>query len=164
MRHVLIFCLLFLRTAVAQEHDMAHMQDHDMPHTHNASMNAAGAYLMNLGSGTSLNPQSWPMPMLMLNKSGWELMFMGQAFVVDTQQTGPRGRDKLYAPNWGMFGAEHNVGRGSFLFQLMLSLEPATVTNRSYPLLFQTGETAFGKPLVDGQHPHDFIMGLGVHY
>jgi hypothetical protein len=46
----------------------------------------------------------------------------------------------------------------------MLSLEPATITNRSYPELFQTGETAYGKPLVDEQHPHNFIMGLGVHY
>ncbi len=46
----------------------------------------------------------------------------------------------------------------------MLSLEPATITNRSYPELFQTGETAYGKPLVDAQHPHNFIMALGVHY
>ena len=46
----------------------------------------------------------------------------------------------------------------------MLSLEPATITNRSYPLLFQTGETAYGRPLVDAQHPHNFIMALGAHY
>jgi len=46
----------------------------------------------------------------------------------------------------------------------MLSLDPATITNRRYPELFQTGETAYGKPLVDAQHPHDFIMGLGIHY
>ena len=50
------------------------------------------------------------------------------------------------------------------MLQLMLSLEPATVTDRRYPELFQTGETAYGKPLVDAQHPHNFIMGLGVHY
>jgi hypothetical protein len=31
----------------------------------------------------------------------------------------------------------------------MLSLEPATVTDRRYPELFQTGETAYGVPLVD---------------
>jgi hypothetical protein len=46
----------------------------------------------------------------------------------------------------------------------MLSLEPGAVTNRRYPLLFQTGETAFGTPLVDGQHPHDFVMELGMQY
>ena len=50
------------------------------------------------------------------------------------------------------------------MFQLMLSLEPATVSNRSYPLLFQTGETAYGKPLIDAQHPHNFLMGAGFHY
>ena len=39
-----------------------------------------------------------------------------------------------------------------------------TVTDRRYPLLFQTGETAYGQPIVDGQHPHNFVMSLGVHY
>jgi len=119
---------------------------------------------MNLASGTSMNPESWTMPMLMRNSDGWKLMFMGSAFVIDTQQTGPRGADKFYAPNWGMFAASHDVGKGAFMFQLMLSLDPATITDRRYPELFQTGETAFGRPLVDAQHPHDFIMGLGVHY
>jgi hypothetical protein len=127
-------------------------------------MNEAGMYLMNLASGTSMNPQSWPMPMLMPRVGSWNLMFMGQAFLVDTQQSGPRGGDKFYAPNWAMVSAEHSFLGGSFMFQSMLSLDPATVTNRRYPLLFQTGETAYGKALVDAQHPHDFFMGLGFHY
>jgi hypothetical protein len=63
-----------------------------------------------------------------------------------------------------MAGGEHALGGGSIMFTAMLSLDPATVTNRSYPLLFQTGETAYGKPLVDAQHPHDFLMGLSVQY
>jgi hypothetical protein len=46
----------------------------------------------------------------------------------------------------------------------MLSLEPATINNRRYPQLFQTGETAFGKQLIDGQHPHDFFMELAAEY
>ena len=46
----------------------------------------------------------------------------------------------------------------------MLSLEPATISARRYPLLFQQGETAFGKPIEDGQHPHDFIMELAALY
>jgi hypothetical protein len=46
----------------------------------------------------------------------------------------------------------------------MLSFEPATVTHRQYPLLFQQGETAFGKPIVDGQHPHDFLMEIAALY
>ncbi len=135
-----------------------------MSHMHMGGMNAAGDYLMNLASGTSMSPQSWPMPMLMLTPGGWSLMFMGQAYLVDTQQTGPRGHDKFYSTNWGMLAATHKAGRGSFMFQLMLSLEPATITDRRFPELFQTGETAYGKPLVDAQHPHDFIMGMGIHY
>ncbi len=124
----------------------------------------AGAYLMNQASGTSVNPGAWPTPMLMKMPGSWSLMFMGQAFVVDTQASGPRGADKFYSTNYGMFGAEHSLGKGALRFDLMVSLEPATVTGRRYPELFQTGETAFGKPLVDAQHPHNFIMGLGVHY
>ena len=30
-------------------------------------------------------------------------------------------------------------------------IDPATITHESYPLLFQTGETAYGHPLVDAQ-------------
>ena len=165
--------VVFLAIASAQEQqDMPQMQhQHDMSqmqHQHDMSqmggMNPAGQMLMNLASGTSMNPESWAMPMLMRNAADWSLMFMGSGFLVDAQQSGPRGGDKFYSPNWGMFGASHDAAGGTFMFQLMLSLEPATVTDRRYPELFQTGETAFGKPLVDAQHPHDFIMGLGVHY
>jgi len=46
----------------------------------------------------------------------------------------------------------------------MLSLDPATVTNRGYPLLLQNGESYRGQPLVDRQHPHDFWMELAVMY
>jgi hypothetical protein len=63
-----------------------------------------------------------------------------------------------------MLGAIHKLGRGSLMLRSMLSLEPATVTDRRYPLLFQTGETAYGIPLVDAQHPHDFIMELSIQY
>ena len=47
---------------------------------------------------------------------------------------------------------------------IMLSFEPGTVTQQRYPELFQQGETAFGKPIIDGQHPHDFIMELAALY
>ena len=128
-------------------------------------MNPAGMYLMNLASGTSSNPASWPMPMVMTHFGSWNTMFMGAGFLVDTQQSGPRGGDKFYSPNWFMGAVEHRAGaKGAFAFNLMLSLDPATITGQRYPLLFQTGETAYGKPLVDAQHPHNFIMGLGFHY
>jgi len=149
-------------------HDHSKMAGHDMEAMssmdHGMQMNEAGMYLMNMASGTGMNPQSWPMPMLASKAGSWNLMFMGQAYLIDTQQSGPRGGDKLYAPNWFMGAAEHAVGKGSFMFQTMLSLDPATITNRSYPMLFQTGETAYGKPLIDAQHPHDFLMTIGVHY
>ncbi len=127
-------------------------------------MNNSAMYLMNMASGTSMNPTSWAMPMVMTNLGSWQAMFMGQAFVVDTQQTGPRGRDKFYSTNWAMGRAMHSLGGGTLAIDLMLSLEPATITNRSYPELFQTGETAYGHTLVDEQHPHNFIMGLGFDY
>jgi hypothetical protein len=125
----------------------------------------AGGYLMGLASGTSVNPRSSPMPMTMTQAGNWNVMFMGTAFVSDIQQSGPRGGDKLYSTNWFMASAEHSAGaKGAFETVLMLSLEPATVTDRRYPLLFQTGETAYGLPLTDAQHPHNFIMALGFHY
>jgi hypothetical protein len=130
----------------------------------NMNMNRAGMYLMDMSSGTSMNPYSWQMPMIMTEAGNWSLMFMGQAFLVDTQQSGPRGGDKFYSPNWFMTSAIHAVGEGSVMLTAMLSLEPATITNRSYPLLFQTGETAYGRPLIDAQHPHDFLMQLSVQY
>jgi hypothetical protein len=130
-----------------------------------ADMNAAGMQAMNMASGTSQNPLSWPMPMAMRHYGSWNFMFMANAFLVETQQSGPRGADKLYAPNWLMGSASHRVGaKGNFDMQLMLSFDPATVTSRRYPLLFQTGETAYGEHLSDGQHPHNFVMGLGFRY
>ena len=125
-------------------------------------MNKSGMYLMNMASGTSMNPDAWSMPMIMKSADAWSLMFMGEAFVVDTQQSGPRGGDKWYSPNAFMFSASHDLAGGSFMLQSMLSLEPLTITDRRYPLLFQTGETAYGRPLTDAQHPHNFIMSLEI--
>ena len=136
-----------------------------MPGMNMGDMNAASMDLMNVASGTSVNPQAWPMPMLTTSFGHWNATFMAEAFVVDTQQSGPRGGDKLYSPNWFMTSLEHRAGKnGAIQIDLMLSLEPATITSRSYPLLFQTGETAYGKPLFDAQHPHNLLMGLGLHY
>jgi hypothetical protein len=128
-------------------------------------MNAASMFLANFSSGTAMNPAAWPMPMIMKPAGSWNTMYMAQGFIADTQQSGPRGGDKFYSSNWFMANAEHRAGKkGAFQIQLMLSLEPATMTERRYPLLFQTGETAFGKPLADAQHPHDFVMALAFQY
>jgi hypothetical protein len=127
-------------------------------------MDTAGMFLMNESSGTASQPVSWPMPMTMTRAGNWRLMWMREAFIVDTQQSGPRGGDKFFSSNWGMLGAIHRLGGGSIMLRSMISLEPATITDRRYPLLFQTGETAYGVPLVDAQHPHDFVMELSIQY
>jgi hypothetical protein len=115
-------------------------------------------------SGTSAEPDSTPAPMLMTMRGNWMLMFHANAFVVNTQQTSPRGRDGFFSTNWFMPMAQGQLGAGQLTLRAMFSLEPATVTGRQYPLLFQQGETAFGKPIADGQHPHDFVMELGILY
>ncbi len=140
-------------------------QDMQMPTMQMVDMNPASMFVMNAMSGTAVNPAAWEMPMKLTPLGKWNLMFMANGFVDDTQQSGPRGGDKLYSTNWLMANAEHRIGEnGALEVQLMLSLEPATITERRYPLLFQTGETAFGKAIEDGQHPHNFIMGLGLLY
>src|SRR3984893_7460101 len=115
-------------------------------------------------SGTSAEPNSTPIPMLMTKKGAWMLMFHANAFVIEEQQPRPRGRDKFFSTNWFMGMAQRPLGPGVFTARTMLSLEPATITQRRYPLLFQQGETAFGKPIADGQHPHDFFMEIAALY
>lgn len=115
-------------------------------------------------SGTSAEPNSTPAPMLMKMTGTWMLMLHGNGFVADTQQTSPRGGDKLFSTNWAMPMAQRSWGPGQLTLRTMLSLEPATVTGRQYPLLFQQGETAYGKPIADGQHPHDFVMEAAALY
>ena len=116
------------------------------------------------GSGTSAEPNSTPIPMLMSMKGNWMLMFHANGFIVDTQQSSPRGGDKLFSTNWFMPMAQRTLGPGQLTLRAMFSLEPATVTNERYPLLFQQGETAYGAPIADGQHPHDFFMELAALY
>jgi hypothetical protein len=115
-------------------------------------------------SGTSAEPDSTPAPMLMSMHGSWMLMLHGNGFLADIQQTSPRGGDKLFSTNWVMPMAQRQWGPGQITLRTMLSLEPATVTGRQYPLLFQQGETAYGLPIADGQHPHDFVMELGALY
>lgn len=115
-------------------------------------------------SGTSAEPNSTPAPMLMTMRGNWMLMFHANAFIVDTQQSSPRGEDKLFSTNWFMPMAQRVWGPGQLTLRAMFSLEPATITGRQYPLLFQQGETAYGRPIANGQHPHDFVMELGALY
>ncbi len=115
-------------------------------------------------SGTAAEPNSVPQPMWMAMHGAWMTMFHGNAFVADIQQTSPRGGDKLFSTNWWMPMAQRGWGRSQLTLRAMLSLEPATITGRQYPLLFQQGETAYGNPIADGQHPHDFFMETAAIY
>jgi hypothetical protein len=116
------------------------------------------------GSGTSAEPDSTPVPMLMTMHGAWTLMFHATVFVLDQQESSARGADRFFSTNWFMGMAQRKAGRGVFTARAMLSLEPATITRREYPLLFQQGETAYGDPIADGQHPHNFFMELAALY
>lgn len=132
--------------------------------------NLIESQLNHLSSGTSSEPASTPMYMMMGHHGDWMWMLHGEAFVTDIQQKaastpqGGRGGDKLFSTNWIMPMAMRRLGPGQLTLRTMFSLEPATITARQYPLLFQQGETAFGKPIVDGQHPHDFFMEVAALY
>jgi hypothetical protein len=115
-------------------------------------------------SGTDVEPDSAAPPMLMQIHGNWMLMLHGQASIVEQQQTGPRGHDKSFSANWIMPMAQRDFGRSQLTMRTMLSLEPATISGRYYPELFQQGETAFGKPIVDGQHPHNLFMEIAALY
>ena len=127
-------------------------------------------------SGTSAEPAGTPVPMWMGMRGGWQFMLHGEAFVADTQQQvdSPRNRDAFFSTNWVMPMAQVALGRargggdgsagGLLTLRTMISLEPATVPDRNYPELFQQGETAYGAPIVDGQHPHDFFMEVAALY
>src|SRR5580704_16656478 len=48
-------------------------------------------------SGTGVEPDSTPVPMLMTHKGQWTLMFHANVFLLDEQQTSPRGADKFFS-------------------------------------------------------------------
>ena|ERR1044071_1364380 len=128
-----------------------------------AAQNDAAALLMNQAGGTSANPAS-SRAHVMFNAGSWHLMLHGLASLNDVDASGSRGGEKIFSTNWAMLSAQHPLGGGHLLLRTMLSLEPATISERRYPELFQTGETAFGKQLIDGQHPHEFFMELAAEY
>jgi hypothetical protein len=161
-----ICALMLLACApLAAQHDMSHMSGMDMKDMPGMAGMSHSADEPMQASGTSFNPAASPMSdMVHLKAGSWKLMFHGVVFLTEIQQTGPRGADKFASMNWFMSEASHPLGGGSFSARAMVSLDPATVTGRRYPELFQTGETAFGKPILDGQHPHDLFMELALEY
>src|SRR5439155_18285515 len=131
--YVFILILAFATFVSAQGMSMAGME------------NTVGSF----SSGTSIEPKTTSESSAMVHKSlgNWALMLHANAFLVDTQQSGARGQDKLFSLNWIMSMLQRQSGRHTIMMRTMISLEPATVTKRRYPLLFQTGETAYGLPI-----------------
>ena len=142
-----------------------------LPDAGGAQMNMPGMSVMEnsagfLSSGTSIEPlvTSEMTPMFHKSLGNWTLMLHGNAFVVNFQQSGLRGYDKTFSANWVMPMVSRDIGRQTVSFRTMVSMDPLTVTRRRYPLLFQSGETAYGLPIVDGQHPHDLFMEIAGRY
>ena len=117
-----------------------------------------------MGSGTTWQPSSGPMHMHYKVAGDWLLMFHYNLIVGLNKQGGPRGVTKLDSQNWFMPMAYHKLGKGTVQLRGMFSFEPFTFPPGGSPLLFQTGETYKGQPLIDKQHPHDLFMELSAQY
>ena len=117
-----------------------------------------------MGSGTSWQPASSTMPMLHKQANDWLLMFHYNFVAGVNAQGGPRGVTKFESANWFMPSAIRRVRKGTLELRGMFSFEPFTFPPGGSPLLFQTGETYKGEPLIDRQHPHDLFMELSATY
>jgi hypothetical protein len=161
------------------EHGAVQPQPNTSTHQHNMeghehTMNMSHAFSKNLpmtrnGSGTAWLPDNSPMYGYMFHTNKWMYMLHGNVYLrynkQDLLDKGSRGDKKFDAPNMVMLMGQRNIGeKGLFHFNTMFSLDPLTIDSEGYPLLFQTGETYKGQPLVDRQHPHDFISELSVSY
>ena len=121
------------------------------------------------GSGTAWSPDAAPMYGHMYHSKNWMYMLHYGLFIrynkQDVSNKGIRGDEMADAPNWLMFMGQRKVGeKGLFRFGTMFSLDAVITGQRGYPLLFQSGESAHGVPLIDRQHPHDLFSELSVAY
>ncbi len=130
-----------------------------------AMAGALGDYGMTRdGTGTSWQPDSSPHMGVHVASGPWSLMLHGDGTLVYDDQGGPRGGTKTFFESMLMGMAARPLGGGELTLHGMLSLDP-TMGNGGYPELLQTGETADGRtPLIDRQHPHNFIDELAVAY
>lgn len=161
--------------ALAQVQDSTGHAGHDMgQHEQMEQGSMSHAFSRNLpmsrnGSGTGWLPDNSPMYGWMHHSGEWMHMFHGNVFLrynnQDISEQGSRGDDMIDLPNWMMWMGQRTAGeRGLFRISTMISLDPLTVGGEGYPLLFQSGETWQGVPLVDRQHPHDLFTELAVSY
>ncbi len=154
-------------------HDMKSMDHAKMDHngpshmTHSFSLSLP---MTRNGSGTGWQPDATPMYAYMKHGSKWNYMLHGSIFLRYTAQNfnndGKKGSDsKFSVPNWFMGMAQRQVGKNGLLnLRAMVSLDRIFDGGAGYPLLFQSGESWKGQPLIDRQHPHDVISELSVAY
>ncbi len=120
--------------------------------------------MMRDASGTAWQPDSAPMEGIHGLLGDWATMVHGYVSAIYDHQGGPRGGDKTFSSSMLMGMAQENLGSGHLTLRGMISLDPL-MGKGGYPLLLQTGETANGTdPLIDRQHPHDFLMELAGIY
>lgn len=179
-RYGLIFVSLLFITNItlaqsSEKHHMPQQMHHaeqdtlqQMMHSRMGTM-PGSQFVSRIGSGTGWVPDASPAYGYMFDTDKWTFMVHGNIFatynIQDVANEGTRGDAMFYSVNWLMGMGQTQVGdNGLFRFNIMLSLEPLTVGGAGYPLLFQSGETWQGEPLVDRQHPHDLISALSVFY
>ena len=155
-------------------HNMDNMQMNDAGMNDMTMKNMSHSFSLNLpmsrnGSGTSWSPDATPMYGQMYHSKNWMYMLHYNLFIrynkQDLSDKGLRGDQMIDAPNWLMFMGQKTIGeRSLFRFSTMFSLDAVITGQKGYPLLFQSGESAHGVPLVDRQHPHDLFSELSVAY
>ena len=117
------------------------------------------------GSGTSWLPESSPMFMKMLPKTGrYDLDAMGFITFNENKAGGKRGDSRFFSNSMLMLMSRRETGGGTLGLSLMVSADPIFNGEYGYPDLFQTGETAYGKKLTDYQHPHDLVAEATASY
>jgi hypothetical protein len=150
-------------------HDMQHGEKDE--HAEHAMSNSYSRHLPmhRNGSGTGWSPDASPMYGVMVEKPLWSHMFHYNIFArynnQDFTSKGSRGDEDFDIPTWFMFMGQRPVGEtGLFHYSTMISFDPFLVCENGYPLLFQSGESYNGEPLVDRQHPHDLFSELAASY
>ena len=127
---------------------------------------AFGSYPMTRdASGTSWQPDLAEHHGIHATLDDWMLMGHAMLWGIYDTQSGPRGDDKFFLAGMLMGMARRDLSPSdTLIFRAMVSPDPF-MGRRGYPLLLATGETADGvTPLVDRQHPHDFLMELSGTY
>lgn len=178
MRYAFVLLVLLVGADLAHaQHEKHHAPRPDTTHAGHTGAHAAlpdaspepppgrGMPAHRDASGTSWQPESSPMEAVHTRAGSWTLMLHGTLFLRYSAQdvfgAGTRGADAFGAPNWFMAMGQRPLGsRTRLTLRSMISLDRLTEGGDGYPLLFQTGETFEGAPLIDRQHPHDLFSEL----